>query len=107
MTTLTLSSKLNETDLSGLLSPSQIKSQVSSIFSDLQGEIFFNEEPTNNVLKNPTFTGAAGTYQTMGTVTYKTNSSGGDSSSWNLSKFLSNVVFLMVFTLYNPIILEE
>jgi Ca2+-binding RTX toxin-like protein len=76
MTTLTLSSKLNETDLSGLLSPSQIKSQVSSIFSDLQGEIFFNEEPTNNVLKNPTFSGSAGDYQTSGSVKYKTDNYG-------------------------------
>ncbi|MCX7076602.1 MAG: hypothetical protein NTZ45_07550, partial [Methylococcales bacterium] len=76
MTTLTLSSKLNETDLSGLLSPSQIKSQVSSIFSDLQGEVFFNEEPTNNILKNPTFSGTAGSYQTSGSVNYKTDSTG-------------------------------
>lgn len=76
MTTLTLSTKLNETDLSGLLSPSQIKSQVSSIFSDLQGEVTFNEAPTNNVLKNPTFTGAAGTYQTSGSVNYKTDKNG-------------------------------
>ncbi len=76
MTTLTLSSKLNETDLSGLLSPSQIKSQVSSIFSDLQGEVFFNEEPTNNILKNPTFSGSAGSYQTSGSVNYKTDSTG-------------------------------
>ena len=76
MTTLTLSTKLNETDLSGFISPSQIKSQVSSIFSDLQGEVTFNEEPTNNVLKNPTFTGAAGTYQTSGSVNYKTDKNG-------------------------------
>ena len=45
MTTLTLSTKLNETDLSGLVSPSQIKSQITTIFSDLQGlgEVTFNE----------------------------------------------------------------
>ena len=76
MTTLTLSPTLFESNLSGLISPSQIKSLITSIFSDLQGEVTFNEEPTNNVLKNPTFTGAAGTYQTSGSVNYKTDKNG-------------------------------
>lgn len=76
MTTLTLSPSLFESDLSKLASPSQIKLQISNIFSDLQGEVTFNEEPTNNVLKNPTFSGSAGDYQTSGSVNYKTDSTG-------------------------------
>lgn len=74
MTTITLSQSLFESDLSGLATPATIKESLTNIFADLQGDVSFNEEvPENGVLKNPTFSGLAGEYQTNGSVNFTTS----------------------------------
>lgn len=84
MATITLSQSFLERDLSGLFTPVAVKDSVKSIFSDLQGDVSFNEDvPKNGILKNPTFSGTAGEYKTNGSVIYKINSAGDVSGSSN------------------------
>jgi Ca2+-binding RTX toxin-like protein len=75
MTTIKLSKSLLETDLSGLLTPANIRNKLDSIYNDLKNDVTFNEqELENGTLKNPTFTGKVGEYKTNGYVAYKINS---------------------------------